>query len=971
MHTSLTVLLLLAIIVAANQIWSVSTSSTTSWLSQCSKEGQEELKRLYVSTLDGTLTSLDTTNGKRQWRYKFTQPLYSSTLSYSKPSSQFPNLIPGLDKNLYNWNGIELTRLTLTADDLIERSYAAGPDTVRAGAKSKEDVALDTATGKPLYRCTQFNCEKYDNQSLIGQMDRLLVSAHRTTVREANGLTGEELWNFTVSQLHLSLLEGEKGEEEDISCQLDNEELEWIIHVDSSKGYLFVSDSLSHTSWDFKFPSPVMNVWLHHGGKLEKMSLSPLTLPSEDQPELLLGIWQQQYYIQPTIQHTSPYELSHTFLSNSHGNSCPGNLPSYIPSFPSSLSPTFQHHYSYEKSLALYHSQFEWLKDLSTDGPNGLALYFHVADNDVVDQTCSREENSSDDMTQPISVPILEKPGYLENIYEISKVILKYGLFALCVLVINRLRRHHMQQRRMRRQRLSSSSNSSDDGQLLQQTDELELDSLSPESVFINDRRRTSSVATIKPSSTYDLLPIVEEDEDTPSKNVRSDSTESIGSRFETEYDLLGVLGRGGFGVVYHVKNKIDGSEYALKRIKLPVKKFARDKVMREVHALAQLDHPQIVRYFNSWVERAPPGWDQREEWVSLSRVNSLLQMEDLSSSKPPSPVVPLSFSHSIPNGTIPLSTPLFTNLSSELPPIRQLSSDSRNSSFTIEFREDSHSRISSDERRPISPSSLSSDSASRRALPSSEEQDTSRETSDDEDLQSFSTSTRHQVCSIVDPPTFVFIQMQLCQKESLKDWLKTNIYNRQRNEIWKMFDQILNAVVYVHTKGLMHRDLKPSNIFFSLDGSVKVGDFGLVTGNITPDTHRNSFISLKHLGDDQLVGSRHTGNIGTHFYVSPEQLKGLQYDQKVDIFSLGVILFELNYPFLTEMERAKVLEDLRKTRFPKGFKRHLRQEAQFVEWLMSPVNKRPSALEVYKSDRLDELKDIVNYSDFTFIPKL
>lgn len=46
---------------------------------------------------------------------------------------------------------------------------------------------------------------------------------------------------------------------------------------------------------------------------------------------------------------------------------------------------------------------------------------------------------------------------------------------------------------------------------------------------------------------------------------------------------------------------------------------------MREVHALAQLDHPHIVRYFNSWVEKAPPGWDQREEWgVPLSRVNSL-----------------------------------------------------------------------------------------------------------------------------------------------------------------------------------------------------------------------------------------------------------------------------------------------------------------------------------------------------------
>jgi len=44
---------------------------------------------------------------------------------------------------------------------------------------------------------------------------------------------------------------------------------------------------------------------------------------------------------------------------------------------------------------------------------------------------------------------------------------------------------------------------------------------------------------------------------------------------------------------------------------------------MREVQALAQLEHPGIVRYFHSWVERAPNGWHEREQWVPLSRRES------------------------------------------------------------------------------------------------------------------------------------------------------------------------------------------------------------------------------------------------------------------------------------------------------------------------------------------------------------
>lgn len=154
--------------------------------------------------------------------------------------------------------------------------------------------------------------------------------------------------------------------------------------------------------------------------------------------------------------------------------------------------------------------------------------------------------------------------------------------------------------------------------------------------------------------------------------------------RFGSDYELRGQLGKGGFGVVYHVKNRTDDGEYAVKRILLPRKwviktgefhiyinvsviwkhyyslmlsiktiqyaylwhiqclvitlnatkwcllytcyfcrKSAREKVMREVHALAQLDHANIVRYFHSWVEQAPEGWQHQEQWVPLSRTES------------------------------------------------------------------------------------------------------------------------------------------------------------------------------------------------------------------------------------------------------------------------------------------------------------------------------------------------------------
>jgi AmmeMemoRadiSam system protein B len=90
------------------------------------------------------------------------------------------------------------------------------------------------------------------------------------------------------------------------------------------------------------------------------------------------------------------------------------------------------------------------------------------------------------------------------------------------------------------------------------------------------------------------------------------------------------------------------------------------------------------------------------------------------------------------------------------------------------------------------------------------------------------------------------------------------------------IFKQICSAISYAHSQGVIHRDLKPENILFTKEGNVKVSDFGLA----------------KLEGESSLTVSGQV--MGTLFYMSPEQRKGGGGDKRSDIYSLGVILFEL-----------------------------------------------------------------------------
>ena len=117
-------------------------------------------------------------------------------------------------------------------------------------------------------------------------------------------------------------------------------------------------------------------------------------------------------------------------------------------------------------------------------------------------------------------------------------------------------------------------------------------------------------------------------------------------------------------------------------------------------------------------------------------------------------------------------------------------------------------------------------------------------------------------------------------KKEDLKNGYKTAFFKEE--EVLDIFCQAIMALQAVHQEKILHRDIKSHNVFLTKDMQVKLADFG-VSRVLSTSKSRAATI------------------IGTPYYYSPEMCKGESYDQKSDIWSMGVLLFEmcaLEYPF-------------------------------------------------------------------------
>lgn len=140
-----------------------------------------------------------------------------------------------------------------------------------------------------------------------------------------------------------------------------------------------------------------------------------------------------------------------------------------------------------------------------------------------------------------------------------------------------------------------------------------------------------------------------------------------------------------------------------------------------------------------------------------------------------------------------------------------------------------------------------------------------------------------------------VYMVMNLFNNKDVYRYLKAyRDFNFQINEekLWDIFHQCFEGLIYLHNLGVIHRDIKPANIFMDDKGNLKIGDFG----NCAVINKKEALKFTNNPQEQELLLFQSDPNIGTLGYKAPEIQYGQEYNQKADVYSLGVSFFVLCY---------------------------------------------------------------------------
>lgn len=139
------------------------------------------------------------------------------------------------------------------------------------------------------------------------------------------------------------------------------------------------------------------------------------------------------------------------------------------------------------------------------------------------------------------------------------------------------------------------------------------------------------------------------------------------------------------------------------------------------------------------------------------------------------------------------------------------------------------------------------------------------------------------------------YIVMELLEGITLKQYMQKKQDALSWKEALHFSTQVAMALSHAHSKGIVHRDIKPQNIMVVKDGSIKVADFGIA-----------------HLQNETCADSGET--IGSVHYISPEQIHGDPVDARSDIYSLGIVMYEMltgRLPYVGDTVEAVAMQHL------------------------------------------------------------
>ncbi|TFK47428.1 Serine/threonine-protein kinase [Heliocybe sulcata] len=378
-------------------------------------------------------------------------------------------------------------------------------------------------------------------------------------------------------------------------------------------------------------------------------------------------------------------------------------------------------------------------------------------------------------------------------------------------------------------------------------------------------------------------------------------------SRWKEDWEELELLGKGAFGSVVKARNKIDSRIYAVKKVKL--RATQKDtKIFREVNALSRLSHRFIVRYYTTWVETSDP-----------------------------------------------FATPLSSGSDSE---------ESGTENGMISFRAGKRKDDFSNDPFSIDLDDLQSGAGSKSSFPSihftrsgsSKQADNETDNeyddndSDEADPNFLELLDNGQANGNGSASPALTVVQEFVERQTLKERIAEGL---SEDEAWRLFMQIVDALVHMSSLGILHRDIKLTNIFIDGKGDCKVGDFGLATSSLAAVDP--SDVAPGVVGSDDM-----TLEVGTRLYIAPEVQSHKngprRSPNKADMYSLGIVFFEMNYMFSTGAERIAVIEMLRKPEiiFPSGWDPHRVRQREIIHWLLQhDPNERPSALELSQSPLL------------------